>query len=259
MIMSNLRNIAHALTGSIRVSALLVLLLVAPFYTRAQSIEARDTCALATCDTCAVTRDTCDFRFGLSTNLPYDITYIPNYGLTTIPSLSLEFYPAAGHWTFGLDGEFAMWRHADAHRYLQVYQLTASTRRYFHAPAPEERFHGWYLLGSVNAARYGLGFRADKGYEGEGLGLSIGGGRKCVFGRRMFIDFGLALGVFYSGYDPYVWGNDATGWYYYDYAGDPDAFRKRNQRLLWWGPTRIYLNIGFDFSNRHRAGRTGKE
>ena len=80
-----------------------------------------------------------------------------------------------------------------------------------------------------------------------------------AFGRRMFIDFGLALGVFYSGYDPYVWGNDATGWYYYDYAGDPDTFRKRNQRLLWWGPTRIYLNIGFDFSNRHRAGRTGKE
>ena len=33
---------------------------------------------------------------GISTNLPYDITYIPGYGLTSVPSLSLEYYPSKG-------------------------------------------------------------------------------------------------------------------------------------------------------------------
>ena len=42
----------------------------------------------------------------ISTNLPYDITYFPKYGFTSIPSFSLEYYPSNyGHWTFGADLE----------------------------------------------------------------------------------------------------------------------------------------------------------
>lgn len=240
--MSKLQKNKKGLTSLLRVSSLLVLLLATSIFTRAQN-----------------NNDVRNYRFGLSTNLPYDITYVPEYGLTSIPSVSLEIYPERGHWTFGVDGEFPFWRHPDTHRYLQIFQVTASTRRYFQEPKPDNRYRSWYLLGSVNAARYGLGFSADKGYEGEGLGLSVGIGRKCIFGRHMFIDFGVALGVFYSGYDRYVWGDDASGHYYYDYTGDPDAFRRRNQRLLWWGPTRIYLNIGFDFWNRNRTRRADNE
>jgi hypothetical protein len=100
-------------------------------------------------------------------------------------------------------------------------------------------------------ARYGIGWDA-KGWEGEGVGGSLGVGYKFKLGKRMFLDMGLAAGVFYTAYDPYVWGNDATRWYYYDYTGDPSAFIRRNKQLFWFGPTRVYLSLGVDLFNRRR-------
>ena len=185
---------------------------------------------------------------GVSTNLPYDITYIPNYGLTSIPSLSLEIYPGKGKFTFGADVEWPMWKHPQEHRYLQINNLTLWSRFYF--KPKEGRFRGWYLLANVNAARYGIGWNG-RGWEGEGLGASLGVGYKVTIGR-FFVDMGLAAGYFYSGYDPYVWGADATGWYYYDFAGDPDQFVKLNSRLSWIGPTRVYISIGVDLFNRKK-------
>lgn len=185
---------------------------------------------------------------GLSTNLPYDITYIPGYGVTSIPSISLEYYPANGHWTLGADVEWPNWRHPDTHRYLQIHNITAWTRYYF---KPENhRYNGWYLGGSANAAQFGVGWN-EKGWEGEGLGLSLLGGHKWTFGC-IYIDAGLSLGAFYSRLDSYTWGNDATGWYYYDYLGDPEKFEPRSKRWLWLGPTRLQLSIGLDLFNRNR-------
>ena len=185
---------------------------------------------------------------GLSTNLIYDATYIPHYGFTSIPSFSLEYYPAGGHWTYGADVEWSHWLHYPEHRFNQIHNITLHTRRYF--KTGEEGFKGLYLLGSLNAAQYGLGWN-QKGWEGEGLGLSAGVGYKWNFGR-FFIDLGGSLGAFYSGYDPYVWGNDATGWYYYDYAGDPAKFVPRRLRWFWFGPTRLQVSIGFDLFSRKR-------
>lgn len=185
---------------------------------------------------------------GLSTNLIYDATYIPNYGFTSVPSFSLEYYPAGGHWTYGADVEWSHWLHYPEHRFNQIHNITLHTRRYF--KTGEEGFKGLYLLGSLNAAQYGLGWN-QKGWEGEGLGLSAGVGYKWNFGR-FFIDLGGSLGAFYSGYDPYVWGNDATGWYYYDYAGDPAKFVPRRLRWFWFGPTRLQVSIGFDLFSRKR-------
>ena len=190
---------------------------------------------------------------GLSTNIPYDITYIPNYGVTSIPSVSLEFYPRRGHFTLGADVEWPMWQHPETHRYMQVNNITLWTRFYFKAAQP--RFKGAYLLLNANAARYGIGWDA-KGWEGEGLGASLGVGYKFKLGKRMFLDMGIAAGAFYSGYDPYVWGDDANHWYYYDYYGNTADFTKRNHRFFWAGPTRVYINIGVDLFNRKRAGRT---
>ena len=188
---------------------------------------------------------------GISTNLLYDIAYIPNYGLTSIPSLSLEYYPARSrHFTFGADVEWPMWKHWDEHRFLQIQNVTLWTRRYFQTC--EERFRGLYLLGSVNGTRYGIGFNADTGWEGEGLGASVGLGWKVYLGKYIFLDLGAALGAFYSGYDPYVWGNDDTGRYYYNYDGDPASFVKRRKRLFWAGPTRAYISIGFDIYGRRK-------
>ena len=188
---------------------------------------------------------------GISTNLLYDITYVPGYGLTSIPSFSLEYYPARSrHFTYGMDLEWPMWQHWDTHRFLQVNNIALWARRYF--PAREDRFRGFYLQAGANAVRFGIGWDAH-GWEGEGVGASLGIGHKWLLGRsRLFIDCGAALGVFYAQHDPYVYGNDATRRYYYDYSGDPGQFRPRNQRFFWAGPTRVYLSIGIDLFNRKR-------
>ena len=187
---------------------------------------------------------------GISTNIPYDITWIPQYGLTSVPSFSVEYYPVKGKYTFGADLEFSHWLHPDEHRYNQIHNLTLWGRRYFNRT--EDRFKGAYLLANLNAAEYGIGMNAGKGWEGEGIGASVGGGWKVYIGKYFFLDMGGALGAFYSWYDPYVWGDDATGRYYYDYAGAPEDFVKRSKRLLWFGPTRVYFSVGIDFYGKRR-------
>ena len=182
----------------------------------------------------------------ISTNIPYDITYIPRYGVTSIPSFSLEYYPSNyGHWTVGADLEIPMWRHWEEHRFMQIQNLTLNTRYYF----KRGNYHGLYLLGNVNAARYGIGFDA-KGWEGEGLGVSVGVGYKLTLYKRLFLDAGLAVGYFYSRYDPYEYGFDATQRYYYDYVGVPEDFVKRNHVLNWFGPTRVWISIGVELFGR---------
>lgn len=187
---------------------------------------------------------------GISTNIPYDVTWIPGYGLTSIPSFSLEFYPKNWkHFTLGADVEWPMWKHWDTHRFMQINNITLWTRRYFRTRACDESVRGFYLLANANAARFGIGFDADRGWQGEGIGASLGAGHKWTWGR-FFVDAGLAIGYFYARYDPYVWGNDGTGWYYYDYTGDPEAFVPRRMALHWFGPTRVYVSIGFDLTTK---------
>jgi len=182
----------------------------------------------------------------ISTNIPYDITYIPNYGLTSIPSFSVEYYPSNyGHWTFGADLEIPMWQHWDTHKFMQIQNLTLNTRYYFKGG----NYHGLYLLANVNAARYGIGWDA-KGWEGEGLGISVGAGYKLTIYKRLFLDAGIAVGYFYSRYDPYEYGFDSTQRYYYDYVGVPEDFVPRNHALNWFGPTRVWISIGFELFGR---------
>jgi len=191
--------------------------------------------------------------FGLSTNLIYDAAYVPGYGMTSIPSFSLEYYPARGRFTFGVDVEWPMWRHPQEHRYFQINNVTLWARRYFKPSSP--LYKGFFLLANVNATQYGIGFNADKGWEGEGVGLSLGGGYKFYLGKRIYMEVGAAFGTFYSWYDPYVWGNDATGRYYYDYSGTPSEFSPRRMRLVWVGPTRAFFSIGLDLFNRNKSRR----
>ena len=191
----------------------------------------------------------------ISTNIPYDITWIPEYGITSIPSFTAEFYPRKSkHFTFGADVEWPMWKHWDTHRFMQINNITLWTRRYFpKRESQEQRFKGLYLLANANVARYGIGLNSNKGWQGEALGASLGIGHKWVLGKsRMFIDVGLALGVEYAPYDAFFYGGDATGWYYYDYIGDPEEFQLRNKRFFWVGPTRVYISIGVDLFNRKK-------
>lgn len=187
---------------------------------------------------------------GISTNLPYDITYIPLYGITSVPSLSVEYYPARGKYSFGADLDYSHWLHPDTHRYNQIHNLTLWGRRYF--TRDDDRFRGAYLLANINAVEYGLGFNANKGYEGEGLGIGAGAGWKVYIGQRFYLDMGGTLGLLYSRYDPYTWGGDGTGRYYYDYTGDPASFVTRRKRLVWFGPTRVFISVGFDIYGNKR-------
>ncbi|MBO4475288.1 MAG: DUF3575 domain-containing protein [Bacteroidales bacterium] len=220
-------------------------------------IEAKDTVAVrAGADSVQVVTkaDTVKLRVpvvGISTNIPYDITWVPGYGVTSIPSFSLEVYPSGWkHFTLGADVEWPMWKHWDTHRFMQVNNITLWTRRYFHTRAYEESPKGLYLLANANAARFGIGFD-DKGWQGEGLGASLGVGYKHGFGKsRFWFDTGIAAGFFYSRYDPYVYGKDGTGWYYYDYRGNIADFVPRRMALWWFGPTRVYFSVGFDFCKK---------
>ena len=200
-------------------------------------------------DVPALTRRALRPVLGISTNLIYDITYVPGYGMTSIPSFTLEYYPAhTRHFTYGLDLEWPMWKHWDTQRFLQVNNVALWARRYF--PARADRFRGLYLQAGANVARFGIGWDA-RGWKGEGVGASLGLGHKWLLGRsRLFIDCGFALGVFYAQYDPFVYGNDATQRYYYDYSGDPALFHERNHRFFWAGPTRLYISLGIDLFNR---------
>ena len=195
---------------------------------------------------------------GISTNIPYDITWIPGYGITSIPSFTAEFYPRRSkHFTFGADVEWPMWKHWDTHRFMQINNITLWTRRYFpKREDQQQRFKGLYLLANANVARYGIGFDDTQGWQGEGLGASLGIGYKCGLGKgRFFFDTGIAVGYFYTRYDPYVYGNDATGWYYYDYYGNPTEFTPRRMALHWFGPTRVYISIGLDLNRRVKNDR----
>ena len=185
---------------------------------------------------------------GISTNLIYDATWIPNYGFTSVPSFSLEYYPARGHWTYGADVDWSHWLHYPEHRFNQIHNITLHARRYF--KTGEEGFKGLYLKGSLNAFEYGLGWD-QHGWEGEGLGIGAGIGHKWNWGC-FFLDTGIDAGLLYSRFDPYVWGNDATGWYYYDYAGDPNEFVTRRKGFTWFGPVRAYISIGFDLFKRKK-------
>ncbi|MBP5504713.1 MAG: DUF3575 domain-containing protein [Bacteroidales bacterium] len=187
----------------------------------------------------------------VSTNLLYDITYIPKYGVTSIPSFSLEYYPGNyGRFSFGADVEWPMWQHFDTHRYMQIQNVTLNARWYF-APKYQHDYRGAYLLANVNSVRYGIGWE-EHGWEGEGVGTSLGIGYKhSLFGsKRLFWEAGAAVGCFWSHYDPYYWGNDATGWYYYDYDGPLEEFKERNHPLFWLNPTRVWFSVGVDLFNR---------
>lgn len=188
----------------------------------------------------------------VSTNIPYDICFVPGYGLTSIPSFSLEYYPAdKQRWSLGLDAEFPWWKHPEEHRYLQINALTLSGRWYFLKNYRGD-YKGLYALASAEAGRYGIGFDA-KGWEGEALGASAGLGFKHRIGKPaspFFFDCGVSLGYIYLRYDPYIWGDDSTRHYYYDWSGLPEDFVKRNKGRDWWGPTRIWLSVGIELFKR---------
>lgn len=220
----------------------------------------------------------------LKTNLLFDLAYMP-FGyddFCPIPNVAIEYYPLHGHFTYGAMFDCPWWKgDITNHKYFQVRNYTAETRYYFrsgdidkHGINDGAAFKGAYVSAYANAALYCIGWRDKKdtgipgtldghGWMGEGAGGGLGVGYVMPLGKneRWRLELSALFGLFWTKYDPYVYGcpveNVKDGLYYYDYKGDADLFKKREYQLTWVGPTRVGLTLSYDLlyrqRNRHRA------
>lgn len=212
----------------------------------------------------------------VKTNLLEWGAYVPQYGWCPMPNIELEYYPRHGHWTFGATFDCPWWvGNTNNHKYFELHNYQLYTRYYFRnsdlsysdeqlsVPTQgQAAFRGFYLQAYAQAFLYQIGFSAQKGWIGEGVGGGLGLGYVVPLSRggHWRLDFGLQLGVFVTKYDPYIYGCPVEkiddGLYYYDYIGDSDLFKKREFSLTWIGPTRIGVSISYDLFYRpnHRKG-----
>lgn len=215
----------------------------------------------------------------VKTNVLLDAAWVPQYGWCPMPNIEIEYYPKRGHWTFGASFDMPWWQSSaydskttlstgENHKFFQVrnYQLLA--RYYIHDGGGEGGFHGFYVQPYLGLTVYGIGFKADKGWMGEGGGAGVGIGYKLPLGRlqgkdghrsrgsHWHLEFAMQVGGFYTRYDPYQFGNPKTGetdgHYYYKYHGSPSLFHKRNNSKFYFGPTRVAITIGYDLIYRSR-------
>ena len=220
----------------------------------------------------------------IKTNLLFYGIYMPGYNRwCPIPNVALEYYPKKGHFTFGASFDMPWWQDYDAHKYFQVRNYQVESRYYFGANDANEAygayetyetnrtnetntpygaksyksgapaFSGFYLSGYVNGGVFGICFDADRGWVGEGFGAGVGLGYVVPLSRNGHwrLDFGLQVGFFHCKYDPYRYENpvDPTyndDLYYYKWTLDPSAFKKRQYRWNWVGPTRIGITLSYD-------------
>lgn len=215
----------------------------------------------------------------IKTNLLMDAAYVPNYGWCPMPNLEIEYYPLHGHWTFGGSFDMPWWQSSaydskterstgEDHKFFQARQYQLYARWYTHDGGDINGFHGLYFYPYLNLAIFGIGFKVDKGWMGEGIGGGLGVGYKLPLGRladdnanrprskasHWHLEFSMQFGAFAYKYDPYQWGcpveGITDGRYFYRYTGDPSLFKKRNHRRAWFGPTRAAITISYDLFYR---------
>lgn len=218
----------------------------------------------------------------VKTNLLFDFAYMP-FGYNDfcpIPNVAIEYYPLHGHFTYGAMFDCPWWKGGVAnHKYFQARNYTAEMRYYFRSGDVDKRgigngaaFKGVYLSAYANAAMYGIGWGDKKdidvpgtmdghGWMGEGAGAGLGVGYVVPLSKKGHwrLELSAQFGVFWTKYDPYVFGcpveNVKDGLYYYDYKGDADLFKKREYMLTWLGPTRVGVTISYDLLYRHNNKR----
>lgn len=196
----------------------------------------------------------------LRTNLAYDLFYMPRFGFAPMWDIQAEFYPLAGHWTYNIQFTSPYWHKWDEHKFFQIRDYRLEARRYFRGGAS---YTGFYTSAYAEATRFGIGLSDDDGWQGEGAGSGIQFGYVLPLSRKgnLRMEFSAGLGAFSARMDPYVYGNPVTGnkdgFYYYDYTGSADKFKKRNHRFTWFGPTSAGISLTYDVIYRKgkEAGR----
>lgn len=203
----------------------------------------------------------------LRTNLLYDFFYYPDYGMAPTPTFALEFYPLRGHVTYNVRLMLADWERWSEHKFWQIQDLSFEARYYLHrrtAPrdagifsdAVADRYKGFFLGAYAQANRYGIGFDEKRGWQGEGYGggLSLGYVLPICRSQRCRLEITAAVGGYVTRYDPYIYGNPFTGekdgLYYYDTDLYRNQFRRRQHRLIWFGPTELGLHFTWDILYR---------
>lgn len=192
------------------------------------------------------------------TNLVHDLFYMPNFGWAPGGNIQLEYFPRHGHLTYNIGFTFTNHQRWNTYRFFQIRDLQLELRRYFKEGVP---YQGAYLAAYAHGFMYGIGFNKDKGWEGEGLGAGISGGytMKLIRSGHLRLEFMMSLGVLYTVYDPYVYGNPLTGKYdgkyYYDYSGNVRDFKKRDHNRTWIGPTNLGIQLTYDLIYRKKGGR----
>ncbi len=206
----------------------------------------------------------------VKTNLLFDVAYMPGYDRwCPIPNVALEFYPLHGHFTVGASFDCPWWQDYWDHKYFQIRNYQVEGRYYFRSgdilsnpPGKGPAFRGLYLQGYAHLGLYGICFDADHGWEGEGIGAGVGAGYVLPLGKRGHwrMEFGLQVGFFYTGYDPYQYENPVNPnyrdhLYYYKWTGRASAFRERRYRFTWVGPTRVGVTLSYDLLYRRLKKR----
>ena len=199
------------------------------------------------------------FTFGASFDMPWWQHYddhkffqLRNYQLET------RYYFKAPHQNWG-HGSYNAYKPAEAHESHESHQSqqpqTAPTPHY--TPA----YTGLYLQAYAHYGIFGICFDADRGWVGEGGGAGLGLGYVLPLSRRGHwrLEFQLQAGFFSCKHDPYKYENpvDPTyhdDLYYYKWTLEPSAFRKRQYRWNWFGPTRLGITLSYDLLYRRAKG-----
>lgn len=209
----------------------------------------------------------------VSTNLLYDLWYMPDFGFAPMWNGRIEYYPYRdrrslwNHTSFAISFTNPYYHKWDEHKFFQIRNYEIEARWYHHYDSEWQQRYGWYLGAALDNNIYGIGLSDTRGWEGEGLGGQITGGYvlpldKC---KSWKLEFNLGLGIYGTRYDPYIYDDpfkdanvghgeydpstfhpDPELHYYYKWYGSAADFRKRQHRFIWMGPTQIGISLKYD-------------
>ena len=219
------------------------------------------------CDTLRLSRREV---LAVKSNLLLDVAYVPGYDRwCPIPNVAIEYFPLHGHFTYGASFDCPWWRDYGAHKFFQMRNYQVETRYYLRSgdilrntPGEGAAFRGLYLQGYVHGGLFEIGFNADKGWKGEGIGAGVGIGYVTPLSRKGHwrMEVGVQVGWMGCRYDPFQYENLVNPnyrdhRYYYRWTESPDLFKKRQYRFNWIGPTRAGITLSYDLLYRRTSKR----
>ena len=209
----------------------------------------------------------------VSTNLLYDLWYMPDFGFAPMWNGRIEYYPHRNrrslwnHTAFAISFTNPYYHKWDKHKFYQIRNYEIETRFYHRYDTEWQQRYGWYLGAALDNNIYGIGLSDTRGWQGEGLGGQITAGYvlpldKC---KSWKLEFNIGFGIYGTRYDPYIYDDpfkdanvghgeydpstflpDPELHYYYKWYGSAADFRKRQHRFIWMGPTQIGISIKYD-------------